>query len=191
MFNPRHASLLPLLALAAVAQAGTGDATINACTLLQPAEIGRVLGRGIEAGRHVDYGIETNGAYSSSCVWMLAPVAGERAAPQAVLGGRSFVMLNAMQWPAGSGQAHTFLDSFREAQASGVLAGPLSPRRFGDEALWWGDGLAVRSRDVAFGLSVHVAGDPHSPGAATERLVAQVLRRVEARDAQLGRLVKP
>jgi hypothetical protein len=189
MPRPRHASLLPLLAVAAVTQAGTDDA-INACTLLQPAEIARLLGRGIDAGRRMDSGAGTNGAYSSSCVWMLAPIAGEHADPRAALGGRSFVMLNAMQWPAGSGQAHTFLDSFREAKASGVLTSPLSPRRFGDEAFFWGDGLAVRSRDIAFGLSVHVTGEQHTE-VVTEKLVAQVLRRIETRDAQLGRLVKP
>jgi hypothetical protein len=101
------------------------------------------------------------------------------------LRGRSYVILNAMQWPAGSARARSFLESFHEARAAGVLAGPLVPKRIGDEALWWGDGLAVVRRDTSFGISVHLASSrAATPGANEEQLAVHVLRRVDARGTQ-------
>lgn len=158
---------------------------IDACSLLQQQEIERAIGQPVETGARRDAGMESNGAWSSSCIWMVP--AARAATPDAgkPSGGRSFVILNAMQWPLGSGRAHEFLDSFREAAASGVLPRAPEPRHFGDEALWWGDGLAVRKGDVSFGLSVHV---PHAaaeaPGAAEARLAPAVLERLEGRRVQ-------
>ena len=74
-----------------------------------------------------DAGLESNGAWSSSCVWVLdAP----RTAPALPLQlrGRSFVILNAMQWPAGSARARSFLESFHEPMPASVLAGLLWDR---------------------------------------------------------------
>lgn len=174
------ASLLTGLLAAASCLAAVPPA-IDACALLQSAEIQRVLGGSVGPGMRMDAGVEPNGAYSSSCVWLLdAPdaAAGERLN----LAGRSYVILNAMQWPPGAGKARSFLESFHEARASGVLEGELTTREVGDEALWWGDGLAVRRHDTAFGLSIRLTGSrKDAPGASEERLAAQVLRRVDAR----------
>lgn len=186
-------ALIAGLALSLACGAGRAAAVdIDACGLLQPAEIGRVVGRIVDAGVRMDAGRQPDGAWSSSCVWLLRSDGEPPMGARFDLRGRSFVMLNAVQWPAGSGKAGKFLDGFREALAGGVLAGPLSPRKYGDEAFWWGDGLAVRRRDTGFGLSLRLAGGRSGvPGAAEEQLVPQVLRRIDARDARNGRSSKP
>jgi hypothetical protein len=156
---------LPLTSVAAPA--------IDACALLQAEQIARVVGEAVEPGVRNDAGVESNGAYSSSCVWRLS-------AEKSQARPRSLVILNAMQFPPRSGRAHEFLDAFREAAASGVLPRAPSARKFGDDALWWGDGLAVRRRDVSFGLSVYLPKTPaERPGAREERLAPLILAQLD------------
>jgi hypothetical protein len=175
-------------ALCAPVLAVDAAATIDACALLGAADIGKALGVPVEKGSKRDSGREPNGAYSSACVWMLK---GESDLPvnrSAPLGGRSFVILNAQRWPPGSAGARSFLDAFREASASGVLPKPPASRKFGDEALWWGDGLAVRRRDVSFGISVFTPRDSAAranapPGEREGRLASAILARLAAQDS--------
>lgn len=153
---------------------------IDACALLAPAEISQIVGLPVETGVRRDAGYETNGSYSSTCVWA---VKRGTAAPEdrtAPLGGRSFVILNAMRWPDGSGLARSFLEAFHEAARNGELPGKPSARDFGDEALWWGDGLAVRKRDVGFGISVFMPGAASNhPGEFEAQLAPKILRRLD------------
>lgn len=174
---------LALLLAASLPMAASAPARIDACALLDAGQIERVVGQKVDAGVNHDAGMETNGAWSSSCVWMFAAAASaDRPTPRAA---RGFVMLNAMQWPHGSGRAHEFLDSFRDAAAQGVLSHAPSPRQLGDEALWWGDGLAVRKNDVSFGLSVHAPRiTPKVPGTAEERLAPLILKKLDGRSPQ-------
>jgi len=168
-----RSAALTLLLLATAVQAAP-PARIDACALLDDAQVASAVDAPVDAGRLQDYGVEDNGAWSSSCVWTLTAAAGTP------MGARGFVILNAMRWPAGSGRAHEFLDTFHEAAAAGVLAEPAA-REFGDAALWWGDGLAVARRDVSFGLSVHLPqARVDVPGAREERLAPLVLRRIDA-----------
>jgi hypothetical protein len=166
--------------------------TIDACALLDAADIQKALGVPVEKGTKRDSGREPNGAYSSACVWTFT---GEKDLPvnrNAPLGGRSFVILNAQRWPRGSDGPRSFLDAFREASESGVISKPPSPRQFGDEALWWGDGLAVRRREVGFGISVFTPRDTAAranaqPGEREGRLAKAILARLAAQDsAQQG-----
>lgn len=174
------ASLLLMLTLP-LAVAAPEPPRIDACALLDAAQIEGVIGHAVQPGVRDDAGVESNGAWSSSCVWAFTNEAG---APK----GRRFVILNAMQWPLGSGRSHEFLDSFREAAASGVLASEPSARSFGDEALWWGDGLAVRKRDASFGLSVFWPRPPTTaPGMLEERLAPLVLNRLDRHQAALSK----
>lgn len=155
---------------------------MDACALLQSAEITATLGLPAEPGIRRDAGMESNGAYSSTCVWMVRFGGTEAASPNAPLGGRSFVILNAMQWPAGSGLARTFLEAFHTAAEAGEIPSRPEPRSFGDEALWWGDGLAVVSGDVGFGLSVFApALEAEYPGFYEEQLAPKVVDRLDAR----------
>lgn len=193
--NVRHKLLAALCAFESIvhwAGANGADAetpmTIDACALLITSEISQVIGLPIEAGTREDAGLQSNGSYSSTCVWRIKLKKVVPVDPTAPLGGQSFVILNAMQWPAGSGRAHEFLDAFRSAALKGEIPGKPSPRPFGDEALWWGDGLAVRRNDVSFGISVFMPGlGLKSTGTFEEKLAPQVLRRLKHREQQIDR----
>ncbi|HEY4368941.1 MAG TPA: hypothetical protein VGN07_17025 [Steroidobacteraceae bacterium] len=191
MFHKSLPILAALAGLTLAAQAGAADAPvaratsplhIDACALLMPAEISKVIGLTVGPGMRNDAGLESNGSYSSACVWQIRPEKPVAADPTAPLNGKSFAILNAMQWPAGSDKARTFLEEFRKASANGDIPGETSPRKVGDEALWWGDGLAVRKGDVSFGLSIFIPGSPamHS-GVYEEKLAPNVLRRLDER----------
>lgn len=153
---------------------------MDACALLNPSEITAVINVPVEAGVRRDIGAMADGTYGSTCLWTvrLAEPAPEN--PAAPLGGKSFVILNVIRWPAGAGLAHTFLDSFRSAAQRGELPAPPSPRKFGDDALWWGDGLAIARKDVAFGISVFIpASKPARPGIREEQLAPRILARLD------------
>ncbi len=171
-------------ALAATAPSTAPRATqIDACSLLSSAEISKVIGLPVDSGRRQDSGFESNSSYSSTCIWVVQPDKPMTPNPAAPLGGKSFVILNAMQWPAGSGLARTFLDAFHEAAANGEIGMKPAPRKFGDEALWWGDGLAVRKGDVSFGVSVFIPGSkPKRPALFEEQLAPHILGQLDKRD---------
>lgn len=160
---------------------------IDACTLLSAAEISKAIGLPVDKGSRKDAGFQSNGSYSSACVWVIQPDKAMTHDPSAPLGGRSFVILNAMQWPAGSGLARTFLQAFHDAAANGDIPSKPVPRKFGDEALWWGDGLAVRKRDVSFGVSVFIPGPKSKRALFEEQLAPHILRRLDQRDATTRR----
>lgn len=179
------AGVLVLGGAAAIVTNGASSATasgaqeINACALLDAARISDTLQRAVEDGRRKDLGFQSDGSYSSSCVWIVRSEKASTLDPTAPLGGRSFVILNATQWPPGSGLARTFLDAFRAAAAGGEIPSKPRPRDFGDEALWWGDGLAVRKGDVSFGLSVFLPGNTAAPATRyEEQLAPLILRRL-------------
>jgi len=161
---------------------------IDACALLDSSVIQEVIGVPVEKGDRRDSGVESNGAYSSACVWMLTTERGRPTDPRAPLGGKSFVILNALRWPNGAEGARSYLQAFREASDSGVIASKPSSRQLGDEALWWGDGLAVRKREVSFGVSIFMpraaAAHPDArAGEREERLAKVILSRLESRAA--------
>lgn len=158
-------------------------AEIDACTLLTAAEISRAIGLPVDAGVRRDAGLQKTGAYSSACLWTIQTQTPAPHNPTKPLNGKSFVILNAMQWPAGSNLARTYLEDFREASANGVIDAKPVPKSFGDEALWWGDGLAVRKRDVSFGVSVFMPGVSKRPAEMEEKLAPHILRRLDQRDA--------
>ena len=164
------------------AQAAEHPLEINACELLTAAEIGAALGLPVGEGRRRDEGLSRDGQYSSSCIWMIQPgKPPERSAPAR---GRRFVILNPMQWRAGRGMAKKFLQAFHDSADKGILANQPSPRKFGDEALWWGDGLAVRRGDVSFGISVFMPQrNVPRTSAMEEKLAPHVLRRLDRKSA--------
>jgi hypothetical protein len=140
------------------AHAGIASVRIDACALLHASEISHVIGLRVGTGVREDAGVQADGSYSSSCVWIIELKQGAAIDPAGPLGGRSFVILNSFRWPAGSHLAGSYLDSFRRAAANGDIPGKTRPRPLGDEALSWGDGLAVRVGDVSFGVSVFIPG---------------------------------
>jgi hypothetical protein len=176
------ALLLAPLYLTAQAANQAPTPEINACALLTAAEISSAIGMAVDGGRRQDDGMQEDGQYSSSCIWMIEP--NQPRDPAAKLGGRRFVILNVMQWPEGRNLAGKFLQAFRDSSDKGVIPSKPTPRKFGDEALWWGDGLAVRKGDVSFGLSVFIPNpNVARTSALEEKLAPQVLRRIDARAA--------
>jgi hypothetical protein len=155
--------------------------SIDACELLHPEQIEGAISVPVDAGVRNDSGLVLHGAYSSTCVWTIKEANPAPPDPSAPLMGKRFVILNVIQWPAGKDLARTFLDSFREAAAEGVLPRKPSPRDFGDEALWWGDGLAVRSADASFGVSVFMPAQSIAPyeGAREESLARSILQTLD------------
>lgn len=177
------AASLTAVVQAASAPAATGKSLeINACSLLTAAEISKVIGLPVSAGVRRDEGVQKDGSYSSACVWTISHGKEQAPDPTAPFDGKSFAILNAMQWPAGSGLASTFLQSFRDAAEKGVITANQVKRDFGDEALWWGDGLAVRKRDTSFGVSIFMPNaKPRRPAQFEEQLAPLILKRLDQR----------
>jgi hypothetical protein len=170
------------LATGAAALSAETPLEINACELLTSAEISAAVGLPVDNGRRQDEGMSRDGQYSSTCMWTIEP--GKTPDQTAPGRGRRFVILNAQRWPAGSGMAKKFLQAFHESADKGVIANQPVPRKFGDEALWWGDGLAVRRGDVSFGLSVFMPKrDEARTSALEEKLAPHVLRRLDRHSA--------
>lgn len=169
-------------ALLSVAHAAESALEINACELLTSAEISAAIGLPVDNGRRQDEGLSRDGQYSSSCIWMIEP--GKTPDATAPARGRRFVILNAMQWPAGRDMARKFLQAFHDSADKGIIASKPSPRKFGDEALWWGDGLAVRRGDVSFGISVFMPQKNTARSSVMEeKLAPHVLRRLDKKSA--------
>jgi hypothetical protein len=169
-------------AIFSAAHAADASLEINACELLTPAEITAAIGLPVDGGQRRDEGMSRDGQYSSTCLWTIEP---DKAPDQTAPGrGRRFVILNAQRWPAGRDMAKKFLEAFHESADKGVIANQPVPRKYGDDALWWGDGLAVRKGDVSFGISVFM---PKRGEARTstleEKLAPHILRRIDRKTA--------
>ena len=159
------------LAVALMAQPGSedqsavgGPARINACDMIADAEIERVIGVRVRPGDRRDDGMTFDGAYSSTCYW------GTNEVPEA---GGTYAILNAMSWPVGSGGGAHFLESFHEAAAEHVIPNEPEPLPYGDQSLYWGDGVAVLVGDVSFGISVRHS----SPDKSIRRIMEEMLAK--------------
>jgi hypothetical protein len=177
-----RACMLVFLVTALPSEAGESESPssgINACSLLDAETIAKVVGLPVEPGIRTDAGIENSGAYSSTCLWVIRFGGSEVQDPAAPLGGRSFAILNVLTWKSGSGLAGSFLDAFNDAAKNGWIPKVPQVRAFGDRALWWGDGLAVASADVSFGLSVYApALETAYSGEFEESLAPEILRHL-------------
>jgi hypothetical protein len=169
-------------AMCSAAQAAEPSLEINACELLTPAEITAAIGLPVDQGRRQDEGMSRDGQYSSTCFWTIEPgKAPDETAPGR---GRRFVILNAQRWPEGQDMAKKFLQAFHDSADKGVIASQPVPRQFGDDALWWGDGLAVRKGDVSFGISVFMPkrGEART-SAMEEKLAPHILKHLDRQTA--------
>lgn len=131
-------------------------APINACALVSDAEIAAAVGAKVTPGQRKDEGAVGEGQYSSTCFWRVIKEGAQPNDPDKPMGGATFAILNAMEWPAGSGKAKEFLESFFDAAKNGVI--DQTPVKLkiaaAEDAIWWGDGVAVRKGDRSFGVSV-------------------------------------
>lgn len=187
-FRHELAATLVFLAWSGATAAGDESKPIDACALLNESDIEQALRLDVEAPERSDAGYTADEAYSSTCVWKVATA--ESASKEldefepddeAPLGGRHFVILNAMLWPRGKGMAGKFLEAFYLAAERGDIPHTSVKRALGDDALSWGDGLAVRKGDVSFGVSVFVPGmSKERAGAIEEVLARRILPRLGA-----------
>jgi hypothetical protein len=166
-----------LLSCAGSAKAEEGKA-LNACALLSPEEVSAVLGAKVGPADRKDSGTTDDGAYSSTCIWKLAdaPKAFDKA--DAPFGGTGFAMLNTITWPGGPEAAKKYLQDFYDAARDNLIDNKPVPVQAGDDALWWGDGVAVRKGGVSFGVSVHVSDDKKAEQAMEEALAKTVAGRL-------------
>ena len=93
--------------------------------------------------------------------------------------GASFAILTVISWPRDGKGAEIFLQSFlRDAAESHVIANTPIPLQIGDEALWWGDGVAVRKNNHSFGISVHLVNERSKERQLEESLAATIAARL-------------
>ena len=166
---------LALAGLAPVSGARADVPESNACTLIAKEDVAKVVGGTVETADRRDDGKTEDGAYSSTCVWKVTGLPPLPAKPNAPFGGAAFAMLNTITWPVGSGQAKKYLEDFRDAAKQELIDMTPVPVEAGDEALWWGDGVAVRRGDVSFGVSVHVGTDKKAEQAMEEALAKKIV----------------
>jgi hypothetical protein len=149
----------------------------NACGLLTDRQVSEAMKMKVDPGIREDTGrLEGDsyqGAYSSTCIWKAASDrdAHDLSRP---LGGANFAILTVISWPVGVKGAAIFLQSFRDAAESHVIANTPVPLKIGDEALWWGDGVAVRRNNHSFGISVHLVNGRSQERQLEEFLAAQI-----------------
>ena len=180
---------LLMIVIAGLALAGTAWADVpqqNACTLIAKEEVAKVTGGTVEAADRRDDGKTDDGAYSSTCVWKVTGLPALPAKPNAPFGGAAFAMLNTISWPAGSGQAKKYLEDFRDAAKQDLIDMTPVPVQAGDEALWWGDGVAFRRGDVSFGVSVHVGTDKKAEQAMEEALAKKIVANFDGKQGVPG-----
>ena len=154
---------------------------VNACELLSTAEVSTILKADVHPGQRSDDGRTNLGSYSSTCFWRVS--AHPDTAPAASGTQPLFAILNLMSWPAGSGMSGKFLQDFRDAEKKELIPGKTVPLKLGDEALSWGDGVAVRKGDISFGVSVALKpGDHAISGPMQEALARKVLEHMQRGD---------
>jgi hypothetical protein len=158
------------IALGASAGAAPAQA-VNACGFLKDEEVSAILHVKVAPGQRDDSGEVTSGdeagAYTSTCMWRVAAGSGP-----------SYVILNLMQWPAGSGGGKRFLQNFRDAAKTGDIGQEPVPLKIGEEGLWWGDGVAASKGDRGFGISVHLVGGRDKERGMEEALARKIAARL-------------
>jgi hypothetical protein len=183
---PLNAALAFVLLASSSGMAQTAQppapAAIDPCALLTAAEVAAAVGQPVEPGQRTDNGITRDGANSTTCLWQVALPAGIAPDPRRSLGGRSFAILNVMNWPDGPAGARKFVDGFRSAFAEDAISSkPVDLEIGADEALWWGDGVAARLNGVSIGMSVASAGDRAMRRPKAEGLARLIVRRLARR----------
>jgi len=166
-----------LFALLAIPALADQPAPIDACMLLTADEIAAVTGKKVGVPIPQGGGSTAEDSYSSTCVWRIANDS-DRATVDAPLQGSNYAMLNAWSWLPGNPGPAKFLQEFRDAAKSNLIDMVPVPVQAGDEALYWGDGVAVRKGSMSFGISVHLQdGKPTEQSMETE-LAKKVLGRL-------------
>jgi hypothetical protein len=157
---------------------------VDACSLLSDAEVSAMLKLKVMPGDRRDDGKLDDrpgyeGSYSSTCLWRVADDK-DKDSVDLPLAGMRFAILNAITWPKDSGKAANFLQSFHDAAEHDIIPSkPIPLTGIGDDALWWGDGVAARVGDVSFGISVFLQnGDKPTQRGMEEGLARKIAGRL-------------
>ncbi len=95
------------------------------------------------------------------------------------MGARGYAILNVfLLAPRQSGKRLALCKKFRDAAEGNLIPSKPVPVKIADEALWWGDGVAVKSGNVAFGISVHLVGGRPKERQMEETLGAKLAGRI-------------
>lgn len=157
---------------------------VDACALLTDAEVASTLKLNVmPADRQDDGNLDDRpgyeGSYSSTCVWRVSEDQ-DKDSVDLPMAGMRFAILNAITWPKGSGKAKNFLQSFHDAAEHEIIPSkPIPLQGIGEDALWWGDGVASRKGDVSFGVSVFLQnGDKETQRTMEEALARKIAGRL-------------
>lgn len=183
MRTPVALAAFAVLGIGACAHAADAPkvADRDACSLIAPADVAAVTGGAIAKSERDDSGETNEGGYSSTCIWKIDGLpkvpAVKEGAPEP-FGGQAFAMLNTIVWPAGSGLAKKYVNDFRDAAKQDLIDAMPVPVKAGDDALFWGDGVAVAKGDISFGVSVHVGTDKKAEQAMEEALAKKIVPKL-------------
>lgn len=173
----------------------------DACALLTPEEVTKIVGMKVDPPRRSDSGKGKEGTYSSTCIWRgpdklepaglwakaKATVAGwlgwedapARPPSDMQMAGVNFVILNAIAWPAGSDGAKNYIEDFRASARAHLIDNDPVSVGIGEEAIYWGSGVAARKGSTSFGVSVRFAKqDKKAQRAMEEALAKQAVTRL-------------
>jgi hypothetical protein len=188
-FGPAVVVIFLLFASTVKSHADVGTAIIsqpqktNACGLLAYRQVSELMKVHVSPGVRDDtgalHGTTYEGSYSSTCVWRTA---GNRGAddPGHPLAGASFAILTVITWPPDSDGPTKFLQSFRDAAQSHIITTTPLPLQIGDEAIWWGDGIAARKGNISFGISVHLPKGRIKERSMEEDLAGKIVARLRS-----------
>jgi hypothetical protein len=157
---------------AAQAPAEGAVAGLDACALIATAAVSDAVGVPVQDGVRNDSGAIPGGAYSATCLWRI-PASPEQTAAATAPAGPAYAILNVIKWPDGSPGAAGYLEDFRKSSEAGIIDHKPVPLQIGEEALFWGDGVAVRKGPVSFGVSVRLP----VKDAERQRSIEEVLAR--------------
>jgi hypothetical protein len=95
---------------------------------------------------------------------------------------RHLLIINVMRWPD-TRQPRRFLQAFDTAAADHTIDHAIVRLHdIGEEALWWGDGVAMRIGHLSFGVStLNMASTPQARQQIAEQLARLIAHRTKAR----------
>jgi len=89
--------------------------------------------------------------------------------------GAAIVTLLVWSWPSGSGGGTNYLESFRQAAKQYKDLPTPQPVKLGEEALWDGTSMHVRSGDVSFSISLSEKGLDPAKGEEESQALAEIV----------------
>lgn len=179
MWSTGSLAVFAAFAVAGGAVAAEPVKHLDACSLISPADVAAVTGGTAGTGERNDAGDTDQGGYSSTCVWKLEGLPKLPEKQDAPFGGASFAMLNTIVWPAGTALAKKYVNDFWDAAKQDLIpSNPIAIKGIGEDALFWGDGVAVAKGDISFGVSVHVGTDKKAEQAMEEALAKKIVPKL-------------